>query len=110
MTRRHVVADLWVRDAGVLRYQEPLRSVLRQAITGAGATILGERFHQFRPVGFSGCYLLAESHVSVHSFVEEGLLSLDVFTCGDVDVMAIIEACRAFLSPCEERVCDVPRG
>jgi len=110
MTRRHTVADMWVGDAAVLHNQEPLRSALREGIRASGARCLGERFHQFSPHGFSGCFLLAESHVTVHTFVEEGLLSLDVYTCGDTDIEQILEACRGALQPIREQVACVPRG
>jgi len=110
MTRRHLVADLWVLDVDPLRFEEPLRTALRRGIDESGATVLGELFHQFEPHGVSGCFLLAESHVSYHSFVEDKLLSLDVYTCGDADVERILEACRRVLSPVREQVRDVPRG
>lgn len=110
MNRRHIVADLWVGEPGILRCQEPLRSALRVGIEDSGAHILGERFHQFQPHGFSGCFLLAESHVSLHTFVEEGLLALDIFTCGDAEVDRILAACRAAVRPVREQVQHVRRG
>jgi S-adenosylmethionine decarboxylase len=110
MIRRHVIADFWVEDDAILRVQEPLRSAVREGIRESGATALGERFHQFQPSGFSGCFLLAESHVALHTFVEERLLALDVFTCGEADVDRILDAVRRALRPVQEHVRRVRRG
>ena len=50
----------------------------------AGATWLGEAHHRFEPCGVTAVGLLAESHISLHSWPEIGYAAVDVFTCGDV--------------------------
>jgi S-adenosylmethionine decarboxylase len=54
-----------------------------EAARQAKATVVGELFHQFDPVGVSGVLLIAESHVSVHTWPEDAFVAVDIFTCGE---------------------------
>jgi S-adenosylmethionine decarboxylase proenzyme len=49
----------------------------------AGATVLGSQFHKFEPQGVSGVVVLAESHLSIHTWPEYRFASCDLFTCGE---------------------------
>jgi S-adenosylmethionine decarboxylase len=49
----------------------------------AGATLLNLITHRFEPQGVTGLALLAESHISIHTWPESGYAAVDVFTCGD---------------------------
>ena len=60
-----------------------LRSAITQAAERAGATLLNLITHQFQPQGVTGLALLAESHISIHTWPEAGYAAVDVFTCGD---------------------------
>ncbi len=106
----HLLVDFWVEDAEPLRWSSTWERLLPSACRGAGATVLGSRFHQFEPEGVTGIVLLAESHASVHTWPEAGLVTLDVFTCGALDTEAIVESVRQALRPSRERVTAVARG
>ena len=108
--RRHILFDLWVDNAEVLKWAPPLRTLLVEAARASGATVLADRFHQFEPYGVTGILLLAESHVSIHTWPEEGLATLDVFTCGAMDTDLILNHVRAALAPTREQVETVLRG
>ena len=56
---------------------------IRDRAKGAGATLLNLITHQFQPQGVTGLALLAESHISIHTWPESGYAAIDVFTCGD---------------------------
>lgn len=60
-----------------------LKSILNTAATEAGATVLGDSFHQFEPQGVSGVVVIAESHLFIHTWPECGYAAVDIFTCGD---------------------------
>jgi len=60
-----------------------LKEKLPAAATEAGATVLGESFHQFNPQGVSGVVIIAESHLFIHTWPECGYAAVDIFTCGD---------------------------
>jgi len=49
----------------------------------AKATIIESRFHQFSPFGISGVVVIAESHLTIHTWPEYGYAAVDIFTCGD---------------------------
>jgi spermidine synthase len=79
----HIVANLY-RCAGEPRYltdRAALRDLCRAAIDRAGLTVLGELFHQFDGGGVTGCVVLAESHVAIHTWPEFGTVTLDAFVC-----------------------------
>jgi S-adenosylmethionine decarboxylase len=61
---------------------------IREAMIGAadeaGATIVGEKFHKFNPIGVTGIIAIAESHLCIHTWPEHGYAAVDIFTCGDV--------------------------
>ena len=46
-------------------------------------TLLGIQSHKFQPQGVTAVALLAESHISIHTWPENGMAICDVFTCGD---------------------------
>jgi S-adenosylmethionine decarboxylase proenzyme len=50
-----------------------------------GATVVAEAFHRYDPQGVSGTLLIAESHLSVHTWPEARYVAVDIFTCGGLD-------------------------
>jgi S-adenosylmethionine decarboxylase len=77
--------DAWVRAAAVLTDADELRAVLRDAAAAGGATIVGEEFYAFPNGGVTGVLLLAQSHLSIHTWPELALANVDLLTCGDID-------------------------
>ncbi len=56
---------------------------MREAARRSGATIVEDVFHLFNPHGISGVVVIAESHLSIHTWPEYGYAAVDLFTCGD---------------------------
>ena len=54
---------------------------MRAAAEAAGARIISSQFHRFSPLGVSGVVLIAESHLTIHTWPERGYAAVDVFTC-----------------------------
>ncbi|NKB69637.1 MAG: adenosylmethionine decarboxylase [Candidatus Latescibacteria bacterium] len=106
----HILFDVWPREATLLERTEPLRSIMQTAVSRSGARILHTRFHQFEPHGCTGFFLLAQSHVSVHTWVEEGWMAVDILSCGDMDGMAIVDYLRHGCAPGRERLRCLERG
>lgn len=91
-TGNHVLIDLF--DCRGLDNIEVVEAALRAAVTAAGATLLDLRIHGFgEGQGVTGIALLAESHISIHSWPEHGYAAADIFLCGARHDVAA--ACRA---------------
>jgi len=80
---KHLLLELKGCDREVINDLSFLRGVLLSAAGEAGATVLGESFHQFNPHGVSGVVIIAESHLFIHTWPEYGYAAVDIFTCGD---------------------------
>jgi S-adenosylmethionine decarboxylase len=90
MTGRHLLIDLWTPDRELLTGVEPLWSRLVAATRETGAQVLHTHVHQFTPHGMSGMILIAESHVSIHTWPEEGYVAMDILSCGHVDPETLV--------------------
>jgi S-adenosylmethionine decarboxylase len=78
----HLIADLAAPAAG-LGDLALVEAVLREAAAAARVSVLGINLHHFGPeMGVTGVALLAESHISIHTWPEEGLAAVDIFVCG----------------------------
>jgi len=80
---KHLLLELKECDKEVLNDLSFLRSAVVTAANESGATVLGDSFHPFRPQGVSGVVIIAESHLSIHTWPEYSYAAVDVFTCGD---------------------------
>ena len=79
---RHILLDVWGVDAETLNDLETIQEAMLGAAAVAGATVVDSTFHRFPVQGLSGVVVLAESHISVHTFPEHGYAAFDIFTCG----------------------------
>lgn len=80
----HLLVDLW--DAQNLTDPALIDRTLREAALASGATILHSHFHHFSPNGgVSGVLVLAESHISIHTWPERDFAAVDIFMCGACD-------------------------
>lgn len=80
---KHLLLELKDCDRKVLNDLDFLKTILLAAASEAGATVLGESFHQFEPQGVSGVVVIAESHLFIHTWPEYGYAAIDIFTCGN---------------------------
>jgi S-adenosylmethionine decarboxylase len=107
----HLLADLYGVQPGVLRDGAALERLLRQAAAAAGARVLGSHFHSFGAAdGVTGVVLLAESHMSIHTWPETGLAAADIFMCGAADPTRALAVLLEALAPAVRHVQTVRRG
>lgn len=78
---RHFLAELVGCDADLISRVETVMPVLERAVRASGATPLRRSFHQFEPAGVTALILIAESHVSIHTWPEHAYAAVDFFTC-----------------------------
>lgn len=79
----HWILEMYECPPEVIDDLELVREALRQAARAARSTLLYEVAHAFEPQGVTALGLLAESHLSVHTWPELGYAAADVFTCGE---------------------------
>ncbi len=80
----HLLVELW--EAHGLSDAELIERTLEEAARAAAATVLHSYYHPFgEGQGVSGVTILAESHISIHTWPERGYAAIDVFMCGDCD-------------------------
>lgn len=80
---KHCIAELFNADPFKLNDIKQIEESLKQAAVSANATLLKIKTHAFEPQGVTGFALLAESHISIHTWPELGFASVDAFTCGE---------------------------
>ena len=83
---RHVLAELTGCPAVILNDPARLEKCFRRCAEDGGATLVSSHFHHFSPQGVSGVVVIAESHVTVHTWPEHGYAAVDVFTCGRPEI------------------------
>jgi S-adenosylmethionine decarboxylase len=108
---RHLLADLYGVNAEALRDLHALEDLLRKAAGAAGAQVLGSHFHSFGDqAGVTGVVLLAESHISIHTWPESGFAAADIFMCGSADPESALNHLLRALAPNRHQVERVGRG
>lgn len=94
----HLLIDLWGADR--LDDTALIEAALRECAETAGATILHCHLHHFSPNGgVSGVLVLAESHISVHTWPERSYAALDIFMCGACDPFTAIPVLKRVFTP-----------
>lgn len=110
-TGRHLLADFHGVAAAMLKNADALEKLLTDAALQAGAKVLFSHFHAFgEEDGVTGVVLLAESHISIHTWPEEGFAAADVFMCGDAQPEKALEAMRDVFKPERCEVRSLERG
>ncbi len=105
----HLIIDLY--GAAGLDDIEHAERALRDCVDEAGATLLHIHLHPFEPNGgISGVAVLAESHISIHSWPERSYAALDVFMCGDTKPERCVDVLRAAFRPERIAVKELKRG
>lgn len=108
---RHVLAEFTNCDKTALDNVADVERCLLQSARASGATIVKSVFHQYNPHGVSGVIVIAESHISIHTWPEYGYAAVDFFTCGDrVDPMKACESLKQSLKAEFAHTTEVSRG
>jgi len=104
----HLIIDLFGGERlNDLLYIE---QTLRACVDAAGATLLHIHLHPFEPNGVSGVAVLAESHISVHTWPDDRYAAFDVFMCGDTRPERCADILKAAFKPERIDVTELLRG
>ncbi len=105
----HVLLDF--HHARHLRDALFIEQALREAAEVCGAQVLQVRLHRFAGHGgITGAALLAESHITIHTWPERRFAALDVFMCGRCDARRAVRPLRARFRPLRVEMRVLPRG
>ncbi|HEX3753526.1 MAG TPA: adenosylmethionine decarboxylase [Rhizomicrobium sp.] len=105
----HLIIDLW--EAKGLDERDRIETALIDAISASGATLLHIHLHKFEDGGgISGVAVLAESHISVHTWPEKGYAAFDVFMCGDAQPRKALDVFKKAFEPGRIVVGEHKRG
>jgi S-adenosylmethionine decarboxylase len=105
----HLLVELW--GAANLADVAGIENALLEGARKAGATVLHSYMHPFgEGMGVSGVVVLAESHISIHTWPERGYAAIDLFMCGKADPYKAIPALKAAFAPNAIQVSESKRG
>lgn len=80
---RQILVEFYDCDSDKINDVSFVESAFLEATRKSKATIISHNFHKFSPHGISGVVVIAESHVTIHSWPEYNYAAVDIFTCGD---------------------------
>ena len=107
----HLLADMHGIDEDKLKDVASLEDLLRHSAQAAGAQILFSHFHSFGTgQGVTGVVLLAESHISIHTWPEFGFAAADIFMCGQAKPQRALEIIQTALQPTSCTIQNIKRG
>lgn len=105
----HLIVDMWGGQR--LDDLEHIETTLRKCAEACGATLLNVQLHHFSENnGVTGVALLAESHITLHTWPEFDYAAFDIFMCGDCEPRHAVEVLREALMPERTEVSEHLRG
>mmetsp|Transcript_7408 Transcript_7408/g.10829 ORF Transcript_7408/g.10829 Transcript_7408/m.10829 type:complete len:796 (+) Transcript_7408:55-2442(+) len=88
---QHLLVDLMNVEAAFLNSERRLSDAIVESVRGAGLTLLSYHCHSLIPAGVSCVGVLLESHISFHTWPDEGVITLDLFTCGPKPLLPVVK-------------------
>jgi S-adenosylmethionine decarboxylase len=106
---KHFLLNLYGCSSVLLNDEQFLIDLMENAAIASGATVLKTVAHKFDPQGITAICLLSESHISIHTWPEEGKAALDVYTCGSANPKIGCDIIIAQLNPSEYKLNYIQR-
>jgi S-adenosylmethionine decarboxylase len=102
--------DVWVQDDAVLTDRDRIAATLYAAAEAGNATVLGEKFCTFPNGAVTGVLILAQSHLSIHTWPELGLANLDLLSYGTLDADGVMRVVEDGLGASRSKLTCIPRA
>jgi S-adenosylmethionine decarboxylase proenzyme len=107
----HMLVELYECDRELLNDPVFIEKAMKKAAVESGATIVSCHTNLFNPYGVSGVVIIAESHITIHTWPEHGYAAVDAFTCGDsVSPLKVKEVLEKLLKAGRSTMKDFKRG
>jgi len=108
---RQILVEFYDCDQSKINDVSYIENSLIQATKASKATIISHNFHKFSPYGISGVVVIAESHVTIHTWPEYNYAAVDIFTCGDtIDPWVIQEELKEYFESKSVSSMEMKRG
>lgn len=108
---KHILLELYDCDLSALNNLPEIEKTMVAAAEEAGASVVGQVFHKFSPHGVSGVVVIAESHLSIHTWPEHRYAAVDLYTCGNtVDPAVAASVVAAALKSGNVQIREMFRG
>ncbi len=106
-----LLAEMWDCNPDKLNDVKGIEEMMIAAAKKSEAQILKVVFHPFEPHGVSGVVVIAQSHLTIHTWPELDYAAVDIFTCGDdVDPWTALESIAQYLDAEDAHVIEISRG
>lgn len=108
---KHYIAELINCNQQAISFVKEVEKALIEAVNAAGATYINHISHQFQPQGVSVIVMLAESHITAHTWPESSYAAIDIFTCSDnMSADKALEVIKEKFSASEIKGQEITRG
>ena len=88
---RHMLLELYDCPLEILNDSQEIEKILVNTVKQVNATLISKSFHHFSPYGVSGVVIIAESHITIHTWPEHRYAAIDVFTCDETIDYQLVE-------------------
>lgn len=106
----HMIIEAAGCSKDVITTPERIEQIFKEAARVANMTIKASHFFRFSPTGVSGAVIIAESHISIHTWPEEGYAAIDVYTCGESDPERAVEYILKEIGAKHAHISEIKRG
>jgi len=108
---KHFLVELYSCDQKLINNKDEIETIMRRIATLCETTIIDTKFHHFSPHGISGVILIAESHLTVHTWPEYGYVALDFFTCNiELDLITNLDIIKKLFKAKNAKATVINRG
>jgi len=99
----HIIIDIYeIENNEKIKYENTIIELLDKIVNKYNLNVVNKALHQFKPYGITGVYVLSESHLSIHTFVEERKVAMDLYTCKTLkDTDNIINYIKTLFDNCK---------
>ncbi|MCS7316856.1 MAG: adenosylmethionine decarboxylase [Candidatus Dojkabacteria bacterium] len=105
---RHILLDMFSEKYS--KDMDEMKNILKISIEKSKATIIYDYFHKFGEQGYTGVFILSESHLSIHTWPEVGLITIDSYMCGVCDPKIAIDSIIEMVKPERHEIKFFKRG
>lgn len=107
---KHIILDYYDCEFDGLSDPDKVRDLVEHVSKIMGATVVTSNFHHFSPLGVSGIMVIAESHITIHTWPEHKYVAVDIFYCGFLEIENGLEKLKSLLQSNRIKIMELDRG